>query len=155
MPTDAELRNLPAHLDDYEFDIHIRFEEEKYALICMKEDCRFSLDGQAAGTQVNGGSDSVFLGYSAARSEVWASLWMRDPDKPDCRCDAPHRALVVMQSLCDRRLVPEIHAVLGSVLWSMGEVKEWHAGIKGNTLEERYAFVYDVLVAEAQGTYPT
>jgi hypothetical protein len=63
--------------------------------------------------------------------------------------DAPHRALVVLQCLNDQRTKADTYAVLVSRLMSMEEVKKWHVGIKGNTLEERYAFIYDVLIAKA------
>jgi hypothetical protein len=147
MPTDAELRSLSAHLGGYDLDANDPGDVERYTALTKKVACLWSREGQDAGTQINA-SDGVFLGKSAADDEIWASLELSLSNS--CLCDAPHRALVVLQSFSVRLSVAGVTFVV-SDLTSMAEVEEWHAGIKGSTLEERYAFVYDVLVAEAQG----
>jgi hypothetical protein len=63
----------------------------------------------------------------------------------------PHLAFLCLQSVTDWRTAPEVRTVLVTGLVSMAEVAAWDQGIKDNNLDERYAFAYDVLVAEAQG----
>jgi hypothetical protein len=145
MPTDAELRKLPP-TPDHEISAAADNDDD-FKLSRTRRACFWSQRGAEAGTKVNG-LGGLFLGHSALGNEMWASLTIRHNE---CLCDAPHRAFLRLHNINDRRAAPDVRAVLVTGLDSMAEVVAWDMGIKGNTLETRYAFVYDVLVAETKG----
>lgn len=147
MPTEAELRALP-ETPDVEFQADDAVDCEQFEGASTKRGCFWSERGRQAGTNINrvGG---VYLGRSAIGSSIWASLTTGAGTQ--CLCDAPSRAFLRLQSVNDRRTAPDVRAVLVTGLLSLAEVREWDSGIQGNSLADRYAFAYDVLVAEAKG----
>ena len=150
MPTDDELSRLP---ETREVEI-LADDTEKCKIFeaeTTKESCFWPGKGKDAGTKIGRGGECAFLGYSAQGFEVWASLMVSGPY--GCCCDAPHRAFLRLQVINDRRDSPDVRAVLIAGLMKMTEVTNWDQGIQGNTLQERYAFVYDVLLDEAKNEW--
>lgn len=146
MPTDDELGSL-REMPPLEVDAGDRLESADFDNATTKRDCIFSREGREAGTKING-LGGLLLGQNALGLDVWASLVL---EKRLCMCDVPLRAFLCLQLIDDRRRERGVHTVFIASLKSMAEVTTWHNGINGNSLAERYAFVYDVLVAEAQG----
>jgi hypothetical protein len=150
MPTEDDLRNLPTTIIEAE---KIEDELEQFENRSAKRSFVFARRAVEAGARTNG-LDGIFLGHTAIGSEVWAHLL--DGVGGDYLCDAPHRAFVLFESLHDKRAAGDRASdddavVLVSALASLGEVSQWHAGIKGDDLVSRFQFLYDALVEEAEG----
>ncbi|KAF2023784.1 hypothetical protein EK21DRAFT_118441 [Setomelanomma holmii] len=108
----------------------------------------FSRRARQAGTQSMG--EGILIGTDANGNNIQAALFNGPVDQYEC--DHPNRAYVILATTVmeGHRTVPHASAVVLTPLKSIDEVVQWHSGIQGDNVAERYAFVYDVLVAEAK-----
>lgn len=146
MPTDAQLRALVAQ-PDVELDYNDNVDREHFQAARQKLLFTFADQARASGAKTNG-MDGIFLGKDVLGKEIWAHLVSGPGDK--YVCDLPHRAVVLFQYINDMRAVAGVRAVPVSSLATFTEVAQWDAGIKGDTFVERFRFIYDALVEEAQ-----
>lgn len=146
MPTDAQLRALVPQ-PDVELDYNDAVDRERFQAAHQKLPFTFADQARDSGAKTNG-MDGMYLGKDILGKEIWAHLVSGPGDK--YVCDLPHRAVVLFQYINDMRAVPGVRAVPVSSLTTFTEVAEWDAGIKGDTFVERFKFIYDALVEEAE-----
>jgi hypothetical protein len=144
MPTDKQLRALVAQSDDEMDDYmngHLACEYHlRLKNACHKESFLFARPALLAGAWTNG-IDGFFVGNDASGNEIWAHIvggWGNM-----YYCDFPHRAVVLFVCVDMER-----ELVLG--LNTLAEVAQWNDGVKGDSLVERFRFIYDALVEEAR-----
>ncbi|KAH5708171.1 hypothetical protein HBI81_256490 [Parastagonospora nodorum] len=154
MPTDADIRI------SYIADAFLPLPPMLW--ITDTRPCIFSSVGRKHGTKINS-IGAVLLGHTRAGMKIWASFVLTDleefgsyvnaPQRADleelgCYVDEPLRALVDLRFINDSDADPAVRD--GQLVLSMANVETWDEGIKGSNLEERYAYVYDVLLDEAR-----
>ncbi|KAF2702498.1 hypothetical protein K504DRAFT_508961 [Pleomassaria siparia CBS 279.74] len=90
----------------------------------------------------------ILLGLNVNSYEVWGHV-----PRTSARCfasDAPGRAIMWLATVEDLWAKTGTQTVRLISPPTLDLIAHWDAGIKGNTLEERYAFAYDAVVKEAK-----
>lgn len=117
----------------------------------MNQSCLWSQTGKEAGI-VRNGSGCILVGTTLVAGklrEVWASLISAGSDY--FVCDALHRAHMVLQVVVDRRQDATHGDVLVCEMEEIDSMDIWQAALPSGSAAEKLAFVYDVLLEEAQG----
>ncbi|KAF2702587.1 hypothetical protein K504DRAFT_453715 [Pleomassaria siparia CBS 279.74] len=129
MPTSDQLRALNTHPD---WILDGQGDPNQCPKICLKGDFRWARAARESYACTNR-YRGILLGLNVNSYEVWGHV-----PRTSARCfasDAPGRAIMWLATVKD--------------LWAKTGTQT-DAGIKGNTLEERYAFAYDAVVKEAK-----
>jgi hypothetical protein len=146
MPKNEQLQALVVQ-SDVELDPHDTADCERLKATVQKLEFTFAEQARDSGAKTNG-LGGLFLGKDAFGKETWAHLISGSEDK--YVCDIPHRAVVLLQSIDYNKAVSGSGDVTVSSLKTLAEVTQWDNGIQGKDLEERFKFIYDALVEEAQ-----
>jgi hypothetical protein len=97
-------------------------------------------------------NNSMHIGLAIVEGRalpVWASLVSGPADK--VACDAPHRAHIVLEAVHDRRADAAHGDVRIHGIGSLDDIRLWASSLPVGSSQVKMAFVYDVLVEEAQG----
>jgi hypothetical protein len=117
----------------------------------MNSPCLWSEAGKQAEIKLNG-NECVLVGTNALKSgmrEVWASF-IRAGEDYFC-CDAINRAHIALQIVVDRREDPNHGDVLIREMDNLNDMGLWHAALPAGSHAVKMSFVYNVLLAEANG----
>ncbi|KAF2702962.1 hypothetical protein K504DRAFT_451940 [Pleomassaria siparia CBS 279.74] len=115
--------------------------------ICLKGDFRWARAARESYACTNR-YRGILLGLNVNSYEVWGHVL-----RTSARCfalDAPGRAIMWLATVKDLRAKTGTQTVRLISPPTLNLIAHWDAGIKGNTLEERYAFAYDAVVKEAK-----
>ena len=142
MPTDSDLcqlRRFP--------QVQLRRDDEvdmaRYDACTRRRAFQFAPEARSSSATTNF-RDGIYLGRKTGGGDVWAHL-VGDLANTYC-CDAPRRAFISFQWVDGS----DVQAVVVRSLHSLADVAGWDDGIKGQSLVERFCFIYDALVGEAQ-----
>lgn len=149
MPTNTELEALVAQ-PDVTLDNNVTVDRENFEAEYQKHALTFTDQAPNPGAKTNR-YDSLFLGEDASGNEIWASLISSRGNK--YVCDLQHRAVVLFQRINDMRADPGVNAVVVSSVTTLAEVAQWDGGIMGASFVERFMFIYDALLREAQALW--
>jgi len=142
MPTDSDLRQL-RRLPQVQLRRDDEDDMARYDACNRRRGFQFAPQARSSAAATNL-EDGIYLGRKTGGGDIWAHL-VGDVANTYC-CDAPRRAFVSFQWVDGS----DIQAVVVRSLHSLAEVAEWDDGIKGQSLVERFCFIYDALVGEAE-----
>ncbi|KAF2709859.1 hypothetical protein K504DRAFT_501165 [Pleomassaria siparia CBS 279.74] len=94
---------------------------------------------------------TMFIGYTKFRSHVWASVVKMPQGK--VLYNAKDRVIIQVVVVVNATDVPSFNCMALYKLSDLNYIAAWDSGIPGDTLAERYAFIYDALVEEAKERY--